>query len=675
MRAKKFDELDQLSINTIRTLSMDAVQQAKSGHPGAPMALAPVAYLLFTRFLRHNPGNPAWPDRDRFVLSAGHASMLLYSILYLTGYDLPLEELKRFRQWGSMTPGHPERGHAPGVETTTGPLGQGCGNSVGMAIAERHLAARFNRPGHEIVGHRIYVLCSDGDLMEGISHEAASLAGHLRLGNLIWIYDDNRITIEGPTSLAFSEDVDRRFEAYGWHVQVVEDVNDLDALGAALAVAERERGRPSFIRVRSHIGYGAPRKQDTAAAHGEPLGEEEVGGAKDFYGWPTYEPFYVPEAALAHCRRAVERGQVLEQQWRAQFEEWRRAYPELAVEWERVHAGRLPAGWDRDVPVFPAVGKGMATRAASGAVLNAVARRVPELIGGSADLGGSNKTLLEGSGDFAVGAYGERNLHFGVREHVMGAVVNGMALHGGVLPYGGTFLVFSDYMRPALRLAAMMGVRAVFVFTHDSIGLGEDGPTHQPVEQLMSLRAIPGFTVLRPADANETAAAWRVALARQGPVALALTRQSVPVLDPERYPIAEGVARGAYVLAESDGGPPDVVLIGTGSEVHLVLAAREELRAQGVRARVVSMPSWELFREQAEEYREEVLPREVPKLAVEAGVSLGWREWVGEDGDVIGLDRFGASAPFEVAFAELGFRVERVVQRAQALVARLAGRT
>lgn len=674
MRAKGFGQLDQLSINTIRTLSMDAVQQAKSGHPGAPMALAPVAYLLFTRFLRHNPVNPAWPDRDRFILSAGHASMLLYSILYLTGYDLPLEELKRFRQWGSMTPGHPERGHAPGVETTTGPLGQGCGNSVGMAIAEAHLAARFNRPGHEIVGHRIYVLCSDGDMMEGISHEAASLAGHLRLGNLIWIYDDNRITIEGSTSLAFSEDVDRRFEAYGWHVQVVEDVNDLDALGAALAAAERERGRPSLIRVRSHIGYGAPTKQDTAAAHGEPLGEAEIRGAKDFYGWPTHEPFYVPEAALAHCRRAVERGQVLEEQWRARFEEWRRAYPELAAEWERVHAGRLPAGWDRDVPVFAAGGKAMATRAASGAVLNAVARRVSELIGGSADLGGSNKTLLEGSGDFAAGAYGERNLHFGVREHVMGAVVNGMALHGGVLPYAGTFLVFSDYMRPALRLAAMMGVRAVFVFTHDSIGLGEDGPTHQPVEQLMSLRAIPGFTVLRPADANETAAAWRVALGRQGPVALALTRQSVPVLDPERYPIAEGVPRGAYVLAESEGGPPDVVLIGTGSEVHLVLAAREELRAQGIRARVLSMPSWELFREQPEEYREEVLPREVPKLAVEAGVSLGWREWVGEDGEVIGLDRFGASAPFEVAFTELGFRVERVVERAQALVARLAGR-
>ncbi|MBI4539987.1 MAG: transketolase [Gemmatimonadetes bacterium] len=651
---------------------MDAVQRAKSGHPGTPMALAPVAYLLFTRFLKHNPANPGWPDRDRFVLSAGHASMLMYSTLYLSGYELPLEELRRFRQWGSMTPGHPEYAHAPGVETTTGPLGQGCGNSVGMAMAEAHLSARFNRDGHEIVGHNTYVLCSDGDLMEGVSHEAASLAGHLKLGKLIWIYDDNRITIEGPTSLAFSEDVPRRFEAYGWHVQGVADANDLEALSAAIEAARLDRSRPSLIKVRSHIGYGAPTKQDTAAAHGEPLGESDVRGAKDFYGWPTHEAFHVPEEVHAHCRQVRERGQAQEAAWREKLERWRAAHPELAAEWARVQERRLPPGWDRDIPVFAGGSKPQATRNASGVVLNALAEHLPELVGGSADLAPSNKTIITSSGDFAAGAYGERNLHFGVREHVMGAIMNGLALHGGVLPYAGTFLIFSDYMRPSLRLAAMMQTRAIFVFTHDSVGLGEDGPTHQPVEQLMSLRAIPGFTVIRPADANETAAAWRIAVTRSGPVALALTRQNLPILDPQRHPIAGGVPRGAYVLAEADGGPPDVILIGTGSEVHLALGAREELRAVGIRARAVSMPSWELFREQPGEYREQVLPREVPKLAVEAGVTLGWREWVGDDGDVIGLDRFGGSAPAEVAFHELGFRVDRVVERAQALVARMA---
>ncbi|MBI4519489.1 MAG: transketolase [Gemmatimonadetes bacterium] len=667
------DRLDKLCIDTIRTLSMDAVQQAKSGHPGTPMALAPVVYLLFTRYLKHNPANPSWPDRDRFILSAGHASMLLYSILYLTGYDLSLEEIKRFRQWGSKTPGHPEYGHTPGVEVTTGPLGQGCGNSVGMAIAQAHLAARFNRPGHAIVDHRTYALCSDGDMMEGVSHEAASLAGHLALGNLVWIYDDNRITIEGSTSLAFSEDVLRRFEAYGWHVQVVDDANDLEALAGALDAARQERTRPSFIKVRSHIGYGAPKKQDTAAAHGEPLGEEDIRGAKAFYSWPSAEPFHVPDEALAHCRKALERGSTLEAGWRRTFERWQSAHPDLASEWERAQEQRLPEGWDEGIPVF-APGKAKATRSASGAVLNALAERVPELIGGSADLAGSNKTLIDASGDFLAAAYGDRNLHFGVREHAMGAVANGIALHGGLRPYTGTFLVFADYMRPSLRLAALSRARVIFVFTHDSIGLGEDGPTHQPVEHLMSLRAIPGFTLLRPAEANETAAAWRVALAREGPVALALTRQDVPVLDPASYPIVDGVPLGAYVLVEAEGGPPDVILIATGSEVHLALEGREQLRAQGVRARVVSMPCWELFREQPEYYRAEVLPREVPKVAIEAGVTLGWREYVGDEGEVIGLDRFGGSAPWQVAYRELGLTVERVVERVRALLARAATR-
>ena len=658
--------IDELCIDTIRTLSMDAVEKARSGHPGTPMALAPVVYLLFTRFLKHNPKDPSWPDRDRFILSCGHASMLLYSILYLTGYDLSLEDIKNFRQWGSKTPGHPEHGETPGVETTTGPLGQGCGNSVGMAMAEAYLAARFNRE-ERIVDHTTYVLCSDGDMMEGVSQEAASLAGHLRLGKLIWIYDDNRITIEGDTALTFTEDVMKRFEAYGWHVQRVEDVNDLDALTMAIKRAREERERPSFISVRSYIAYGAPGKQDTASAHGEPLGEEEIRGAKRFYGWPLDKPFYVPQEVLDHCRKVVEKGERLQREWEERLKRWKERHPDLAREWERVMRGDLPPGWEDSIPLFKPQGKDIATRVASGDVLNSVASRIPELIGGSADLAPSTKTIIKGGGDFEAHSYSGRNIHFGVREHAMGAIVNGMALHGGVIPYCSTFLVFSDYMRPSIRLAAMMGTKVIYIFSHDSIAIGEDGPTHQPVEQLMALRAIPGLVVIRPADANETAEAWRIALKEKGPVAILLTRQGVPILDPERYPIREGVGRGAYILREPEG-EPGIILIGTGSEVHLLLRAAGMLEERGVKARVVSMPSWELFDREGEGYRQKVLPPHIPKLAVEAGVRRGWRDYVGERGDVIGLDRFGASAPWKVVYARLGFTEERVVEKAMALI-------
>lgn len=662
-------ELDRRCIDTIRTLAMDAVQVADSGHPGTPMALAPVAYLLFTRFLRHNPEDPDWPDRDRFILSNGHASMLLYAILHLTGYPISLDEIKRFRQWGSRTPGHPEHGETPGVETTTGPLGQGCGNSVGMAIAEAHLAARFNTREHRIADHFTYVLLSDGDVMEGISHEAASLAGHLQLGKLIWIYDDNHITIEGDTALAMSEEVEKRFSAYGWHVQGIDDANDLEALSRAIEAARAETTRPSFIRLRSHIAYGAPTKQDTAEAHGAPLGEDEVRATKRVYGWPEDPTFHVPEEVYEHCQKAIGRGRALQEEWEAKFREWRMGNPELAREWDRAHRRELPQAWGSDIPVFSPGGGRIATRVASGTVLNAIAAKLPELIGGSADLAPSTKTLIETSGDFAAGHYGERNLHFGVREHAMGASLSGMALHGGVRPYGGTFLIFSDYMRPAIRLACMMKQPVIYVFTHDSIALGEDGPTHQPIEHLMSLRAIPGMTLVRPADANETAVAWQVAIRHtQGPIALVLTRQGLPVLDPERYPIAEGVPRGAYILSEAQDGNPDIVLIATGSEIHHLLQAQRELASQGVQARVVSMPSWELFEEQPVEYRQEVLPPRVPKLAVEAGAPLGWWKYVGERGDVIGLTRFGASAPGDIVYENLGFTAERVVERARALL-------
>jgi transketolase len=664
--------LDLLCINTIRTLAMDAVEAARSGHPGAPMALAPLAYLLYTRHLRHSPRHPRWPDRDRFVLSNGHASMLLYATLFLTGYDLPLEELRRFRQWGSATPGHPEFGHTPGVETTTGPLGQGFANGVGMAIAEAHLAARFNRPGHRIVDHRVYAICSDGDLMEGLSHEAASLAGHLKLGKLTCFYDDNHITIDGPTDLAFSEDVARRFAAYGWHVERVADGNDLAALERATRLAEEADAQPSLIIVRTHIGYGAPTKQDTASAHGAPLGPAEVAGAKRHYGWSADEPFHVPPEALAHARRCVERGDRLKAEWDARWAAYAREHPALAEELQAALAGVLPPGWQNALPRFTPQDGPMATRAASGKVLNALAPVVPALLGGSADLAESNNTHLKVSGSLGAGRYGERNLHFGVREHAMGSLLNGMCLHGGVRPYGGTFLIFSDYMRPAIRLAALMGLPAIYVFTHDSIGLGEDGPTHQPIEHLAALRAIPNLVLIRPADAAETAEAWRVALERgAGPTALVLTRQKLPALDRGVLAGAEGLRRGGYVLAEATLGAPAVILIGTGSEVAICLEARTLLEQGGVPARVVSMPSVELFSAQEPVWREAVLPATVrARVAVEAASPLGWHRWVGPDGAVVGIERFGASAPYERIYREFGLTAERVAERARAVLAR-----
>jgi transketolase len=665
--AHQFDDLDELAITTIRTLSMDAVQRANSGHPGTPMALAPVAYLLFTRFLKHDPGDPTWPDRDRFVLSCGHASMLLYSVLHLTGYDLPLAELERFRQWGSRTPGHPEAGEVPGAEMTTGPLGQGVATAVGMAIAEAHLAARFNTAEHAIVDHRTWVLCSDGDLMEGVSSEAASLAGHLRLGKLVWIWDDNRITIEGGTELAFTENVAARFAAYGWRVLEVGAVNDLDELSTTLEQAASDDGRPTLVRVRTHIAWGAPTKQDTADAHGAPLGEDEVRGAKKAYGWPEGAQFLVPEEVAARCREVADRGAAARRRWREIRDAWAAADSQTAHEWNRRLAGKLPPGWEDSLPVFDE-GTKLATRAASGKVLNAIAPVVHELVGGSADLAPSNKTLISGGGDLLAASPGNRNLRFGIREHAMAAVLNGLALHGSLRPFGGTFLVFSDYMRPAIRLAALMRQPVIYVFTHDSVWVGEDGPTHQPVEHLMALRVIPGLVVLRPADANETAAAWRVALERTaGPTALCLSRQGLPVLAGSRERGAEGVRRGAYVV--SDGGTePQVVLVATGGEVALAVEAQRELAARGVAGSVVSMPSWELFGEQPDDYQRRVVPPELPKVSIEAGVTFGWREIVGDGGAVIGIDRFGASAPGAEVARRLGLTVDTVVERALELV-------
>ncbi len=655
--------LDQLCINTLRTLAMDGVQKAKSGHPGMPMGAADTAYVLWTRFLKHNPANPAWPDRDRFVLSAGHGSMLLYSLLHLTGYDLPLEELEDFRQWGSRTPGHPEYGLAPGVETTTGPLGQGFANGVGMAIAERFLAATFNWPGFPIFDHFTYAIVSDGDLMEGVSHEAASLAGHLGLGKLIYLYDDNEISIEGSTDLAFTEDVPARFRAYGWHVQEV-DGYDLGGIGVALCAAREEMERPSLIVCHTHIAYGSPHLQDKAKAHGAPLGEEEVRLTKETLGWPPDAHFLIPEEVLAVFRQAVERGRQVEAQWREIFERYRAVYSDEAALLETLWTGKLPEGWEDALPTFAPADGPLATRKASGAVLNALAPVLPTLIGGSADLAPSNVTLLRGFADFQRESPAGRNLRFGVREHAMGGILNGLALHGSVLPYGGTFLVFSDYMRPSVRLAAMMHLPVVYVWTHDSVWIGEDGPTHQPVEQLAALRAIPNLVVIRPADANETAAAWRVALERRGgPTALALTRQKLPVLAEAARDPAEAVARGAYVLADTPG-IPDVLLIASGSEVHLALAARELLAEKGVAARVVSMPSWELFDAQPASYREAVLPPQVTaRLAIEAGATQGWDKYVGPAGDVVGLDRFGASAPCKVLMERFGFTAEAVAER------------
>jgi len=648
---------------------MDAVQQADSGHPGTAMALAPVAYVLWQRHLRYNPANPDWLGRDRFVLSAGHACMLLYAALYLTGYDLSLDDIKQFRQWGSRTPGHSEHGLTPGVEATTGPLGQGVGNAVGMALAEAHLAQLFNRPGHTLVDHCTYFLASDGDLMEGVSHEACSLAGHLKLGRLIGIYDDNRITIDGKTDLTFSDDTAKRFESYGWHVERVADGNDLGALDAALAAARRVADRPSLVIARTHIAYGSPHKQDTPEAHGAPLGEDEVKLTKQRLGWPSLEPFYVPAEALAHWRLARERGARLEAEWSKKYDAYRQAYPALAAELERRLAGRLADGWDEALPTF-APGEAQATRVASGKVLNAIAPKLPELIGGSADLATSTNVVFKNGGDVAAGTWGARNVHFGVREHGMGTILNGLALHGGVRPVGSTFLIFSDYMRPPIRLAALCGLPVIYVFTHDSIGLGEDGPTHQPIEQLAALRAIPNLVVIRPADATETVEACRLAiLSQSSPVALVLTRQKVPVIDRATYAPANGLRLGGYVLADARGAKPAIVLLASGSEVELALGAYERLTAEGIAARVVSVPSMELFARQPQEYRDAVLPPTVAaRLAVEAAAPQPWYRWIGDHGAVLGIERFGASAPYQRIYQELGLTVENVVKKAKELL-------
>ena len=661
--------LDELCINTIRFLSVDAVQQANSGHPGLPMGAAPMAYVLWTKFLRHSPRNPGWPDRDRFVLSAGHGSMLLYSLLHLNGYDLSLDDLKNFRQWGSKTPGHPEYGDTPGVETTTGPLGQGFATGVGMAIAERHLAAKFNKANQDIVNHYTYGIVSDGDLMEGISHEAASLAGHLKLGKLIYLYDDNHISIEGKTDIAFTENRLQRFEAYGWHVQQVEDGNDLQAIEEALIAARDETDQPSLIAVRTSIGFGSPNRQDTAKAHGEPLGDEERKLTKENLGWPQEPAFYIPEEALAHFRKSVDKGLELEQSWTTSFRNYLNDYPEEGAVFEKQLKGELPQGWDKDIPVFAADPKGKATRVISGQVLNAIAKNVPALMGGSADLAPSNKTFIDGETSFQPGSYDQRNIHFGVREFGMTAVLNGMALHGGLIPYGGTFLIFSDYMRPAIRLASLMKQHVIYVLTHDSIGLGEDGPTHQPIEHLASMRAMPNLTVLRPADANETAEAWKFAVkSNRGPTVLALTRQSLPTLDRSVFGPAELLHRGAYVLKDVDG-TPDALILANGSEIKLALEAAETLAGDGIAARVISMPSWELFDDQPQEYKNKVLPGNVTtRVAIEAGATQGWHKYVGMDGKVIGLDHFGASAPINDLFTNFGITAESVVKAVQLLL-------
>jgi len=667
---KPEEQLEIQCINTIRTLAMDAVQKANSGHPGTPMALAPVAYVLWDRHLRHNPANPSWPNRDRFVLSNGHASMLLYSLLYLTGYGLTLDELKNFRQWGSRTPGHPEYGLTPGVETTTGPLGQGVANSVGMAIAERWLAAHFNRDETKLIDYRVYAICGDGDLMEGVSQEAASVAGHLGLSNLIWIYDNNRITIEGNTALAFSDDVASRFLSYHWNVLRVGDANDLELLDVAIRTAQKEVDRPSLIIVDSHIAWGAPNKADTSAAHGEPLGEEEIRLTKKAYGWPAEEHFLVPPEVLDYMHKARERGDAWEREWNDVLAGVRKSDPDLTKEWDRLQAGELPVGWDADIPVFPSDAKGKATRETGATVENAIAKHVPWLIGGSADLAPSTKTLITGAGDFESGKYGGRNFHFGIREHAMGAILNGMAL-SKLRVFGSTFLIFSDYMRPAIRLSALMDLPVTWVYTHDSIGLGEDGPTHQPIEQLMSMRAIPRLVVIRPADANETAEGWRVAMmSHDRPIALVLTRQGVPTFDRKKYASAEGLRRGAYVMADSSG-EPQVILMGTGSEVQLCVQAHEQLTSEGIRSRVVSMPSWELFKQQDQAYQDSVLPPGVhARVAVEAGTGLGWREYVGFEGRVVAHYDFGASAPIKDLLTHFGFTADRVAKEARALVGR-----
>jgi len=659
--------LIQKSIDTVRVLAADAVQKANSGHPGTPMALAPLGHLLWSEVMHYNPQNPEWANRDRFVLSCGHACMLQYCYLYLTGYKITLSDIENFRQLHSITAGHPEYGLTPGIEVTTGPLGQGFANGVGMAIAQQYMAERYNRPDFTIFDYKIYAICSDGDIMEGVSAEAASLAGHLGLGNLIYFYDSNHITIEGNTDLAFDEDVAKRFEAYGWHVQELPDINDLEALSSAIKNAQKETERPSLIKVRSHIGYGSPNKQDSASAHGSPLGKDELRLVKENFGFDPEKNFVVPQDVLDFFHKAGKESSTKEDEWNDLFKNYKKKYPDLAEEYESISSGKLPHGWEEKLPVFEP-GEDMATRKASGKTLNAIAEYLPQLIGGSADLSPSTNTVLEAYPSFSATHRDGRNFHFGIREHAMGAVLNGMALSNYLIPYGATFLIFSDYMRPPLRLAAIMKIRQIMVFTHDSIGLGEDGTTHQPVEQLIGLRTVPNMTVIRPADANETAQAWRVAIEhKDGPVALALTRQEIPVIDQKKYADAKNLEKGAYILSDSEG-EPDIILIASGSEVHLILKAQEELKKNKIDARVVSMPSWNLFDQQAAAYKEKVLPKNIRKrLAVEAGSSMGWMKYTTDDGDVIGIDKFGESAPGEEVMKEYGFSIENVVKKATAL--------
>ncbi|MCX6082817.1 MAG: transketolase [Chloroflexi bacterium] len=664
-------EIQEQCINAIRFLSADAVEQANSGHPGLPMGAASMAYTLWTRHLRHNPRNPQWANRDRFILSGGHGSALLYALLHLTGYEISLDEVKRFRQWGSLTPGHPEFGLTPGVDTTTGPLGQGFANGVGMAIAETHLAAEFNTPEHTLVDHFTYAIVTDGDLMEGITAEAASLAGHLQLGKIIYLYDDNHISIEGSTQVSFSEDRMARFAAYGWHTQIVLDGNDVEAIDAAIQAAKHD-ARPSIIAVRTIIGFGLPTRAGTSKAHGEPPGDVELNGAKQALGWPIEPRFYIPVDVQSFFRQALENGADAEQNWMKLLSEYRLASPEHAAEFERRMKGELPLGWDADLPVYPADQKGVQTRAASGKALNHFAAKIPDLIGGSADLAPSNNTNMPGLGDYQKETPAGRNMHFGVREHAMGAVVNGMSYHGGLRPFGATFLVFADYMRPSVRLSALSHLGSIWVFTHDSIGVGEDGPTHQPVEHLASLRAIPNLVTIRPGDGNETVHAWRVALARNhAPTALILTRQNLPTLDRNIYADASQLEKGAYVLADMGDDLPEVILMASGSEVSLILEAGARLAAEGINVRMVSVPSWELFKMQTEDYRESVLPKNVKaRVAVEAGIGMGWEKFVGDSGAIICIDHFGASAPAGILFKEFGFTIETVFDTARKLVAK-----